>query len=314
MSAGKGKRWNDYLGISKQEAKINDENLLERTVRLIKKYDINSNIIISSSNHNHYVKGAKMHCPIYKDYYKSKYTLELIDDEIVYLYGDTFYDDEIIREIINFEINDVMFYGDSKSIVGLKVKDYIQLSSIINSYDGTGSLYHYFKRKSEMDNVERFCYVGNEYYNINTPENYEKLLYVYNQLSLENKLLCVGIIWNVSLQWKNEIFDEISNKYNIISSRTINLEFNAAKSFPEEVLICVFKLDNPHFELHPQKKQITCREVILLKKSISDRYRTITNGKIAAVVDITSTPIEFIKSMEYISELEEKKLKHLIRR
>ena len=36
MAAGKGKRWNDYLGISKQEAKINDENLLERTVRLIK--------------------------------------------------------------------------------------------------------------------------------------------------------------------------------------------------------------------------------------------------------------------------------------
>jgi len=36
MAAGKDKRWNDYLGISKQEAKINDENLLERTVRLIK--------------------------------------------------------------------------------------------------------------------------------------------------------------------------------------------------------------------------------------------------------------------------------------
>ena len=67
-----------------------------------------------------------------------------------------------------------------------------------------------------MDNVERFCYDGNEYYNINTPENNEKSFCVYNQLSLENKLLCVGIIWNVSLQWKNETFDEISNKYNII--------------------------------------------------------------------------------------------------
>lgn len=94
----------------------------------------------------------------------------------------------------------------------------------------------------------------------------------------------------------------------------INLEIDATKSFPEEVLICVFKLDNPHFELLQQKKQITCRKVILLKKSISDRYRTITNGKVAAVVDITSTPIEFIKNMEYISELEEKKIKHLIRR
>ena len=340
MSAGKGERWNNYLGITKQEAKINNENLLERTVRLIRKYDCNSDIIIVSNNNNHYVEGSRIHSPIYKDYYKSKYTLELIDDEVTYLYGDTFYEDEIIEKIINSKINDVMFYGNSKAIVGLKVKDYIQFSNVISEYDGSGSLYKFYKKKSMDDNIERFYYVGSEYYNVNTPENYEELLYVYNQLFRENKLLCVGIIWNVGLQWETEIFDEISSKCEIIdvqkidltnnyydflngiydgnlSLRTINAKYESMKDFPEESLVCIFEVPNPHFEIQPQKQQTACKEVTQLKRSIRDKYRPITGSKFDNVIHMTDTPIEFIKNMDYISQLEVKekvKLKNLIRR
>lgn len=340
MSAGQGSRWNNYLGITKQEAKINGENLLERIVRLIKKYDSNSKIIIVSNNCNHYVEGAELHSPIYNDYYKSKYTFELIDEEVTYLYGDTFYEDEIIDKIVNSEIEDIMFYGNSKAIVGLKVKDYICFSKLINVYNGTGSLYKHFKKKSEEDNVDRFYYVGSEYYNINTAKNYEELSLVYNHLLQENMLLCVGIVWNVGLQWKKEIINEISDKCNIIethkldltnnyydfingiydgnlSSKTINVKFESMKFFPKEVLVCIFEVRNPHFELQPQKKQIVCSEITQLKRSIRDKYRPSSGGLYDNVIHITDTPIEFVKNLEYISQLDIKdknKLKSLIRR
>lgn len=35
MSDGKGTRWNNYLGITKQEVIINNERLIDRTIRMI---------------------------------------------------------------------------------------------------------------------------------------------------------------------------------------------------------------------------------------------------------------------------------------
>ena len=58
MSDGKGTRWNNYLGITKQEAIINNERLIDRTIRMILERSTDE-IYILSSNQNHENKYAK---------------------------------------------------------------------------------------------------------------------------------------------------------------------------------------------------------------------------------------------------------------
>ena len=48
MAAGKGTRWNNYLGIPKHLIEINGETLLARTTRLLKENGIKNYIITSS--------------------------------------------------------------------------------------------------------------------------------------------------------------------------------------------------------------------------------------------------------------------------
>ena len=39
MADGKGSRWNDFMGHKKHNISISGETLLERTVRLVRKFD-----------------------------------------------------------------------------------------------------------------------------------------------------------------------------------------------------------------------------------------------------------------------------------
>ena len=124
MSEGKGTRWNNYLGISKQEAEINGERILDRTIRLLREMT-NDPIYISSMNLKHENKNALRIVPHYNDYFHRKYVYEFLNQSTIYLYGDTFYNQEAIDIIINTETNDVLFFGNEKAIIAVKVQDYI---------------------------------------------------------------------------------------------------------------------------------------------------------------------------------------------
>ena len=100
MADGKGTRWGNYSGIPKHLIKIGDETLLERTVRLIKQTDESNEIVITSHDYRYEVEGAVRYEPKNNVLEIDRFTDELIDDGVVFLYGDTYYTDDSIKTIV----------------------------------------------------------------------------------------------------------------------------------------------------------------------------------------------------------------------
>ncbi len=123
MADGKGKRWNNYKDTPKHLMKINGEVILERIVRQLKKFDKNSEIIITSHDKRYEVEGATRYEPNQNIIELDRFTAELIENNICFLYGDTYYSDKDIKRIIETEPEDILFFGNEKSIVAIKVKD-----------------------------------------------------------------------------------------------------------------------------------------------------------------------------------------------
>ena len=109
MCDGKGTRWNNYKNITKHFIPINGEPLLQRTVRLFKSKDKNSEIIITSHDSNYEIEGAVRYEPKHNVLEIDRFTEELIEDQICFLYGDTYYPEETVDLIIKNK-NDVCPY------------------------------------------------------------------------------------------------------------------------------------------------------------------------------------------------------------
>lgn len=132
MSDGKGTRWNNYLGITKQEVIINNERLIDRTIRMILERSTDD-IYILSSNKNHESKYAKRIVSKYDDYFYKKYAYDYLDDPTTYLYGDTYYDERTMDIIIKDICENISFYGNERAIVAVKVNNYKLLKSVIDN-------------------------------------------------------------------------------------------------------------------------------------------------------------------------------------
>ena len=173
MSDGKGTRWNNYLNITKQEIVIDGENLLERIVRQINSFDKNAKIIISSHNSNHKVYGCMLYASDAINEYKRMYLYEKISKPTIFLYGDTYYEDNVIEKIVNDLIEKVMFYGNENAIIAIKVIDYNLFKSKLDIYNGIKTLLHEFE---EYDISKLFVNVGYDFKNINTSDDYHSLV------------------------------------------------------------------------------------------------------------------------------------------
>ena len=90
MADGKGTRWNNYGNTTKHLYEINGESLLARTVRLLRENNV-SDIIITSHNPKYEIDGAKRYEPKNNVLEIDRFTYELIEDDVCFLYGDTFY-------------------------------------------------------------------------------------------------------------------------------------------------------------------------------------------------------------------------------
>ena len=324
MAAGKGTRWNNYLGITKQEAVINNESILERIVRLILEKDSNAKIIILSNNKNHFVNNAILHSPEYSDNYRSKYAYELIDEPMIYLYGDTFYERDSINKILEPNNTEILFYGNSKAIVGLRVNDYEMFKNGINSFNGSGSLYRFFKNTLSNNEEKYFMNIGNEFYNINYGEDYVRLKEIEEKLFFDKTLLCSGVIWNIGLKYKDSIISDLEKNYKINHLKLINAGENLYDFFVnlydgyisqdnidgkylsigkyEPIFASFdFEVSLPHFELQQKKNQIACLEISKLKKEIRNKYKLQTGSKYDNVLHITDTPIEYLNNQIVIS-------------
>jgi len=120
MCAGKGTRWNNYLGIPKHLIEINGETLLGRTTRLLKENGITDYVITGSDDR--YRQYGKLIPQTNNDCEIDRFE-EVEDNEICYLYGDVYYSEDAINKIVTTDTNEILFFGSDYEIFGIKIKD-----------------------------------------------------------------------------------------------------------------------------------------------------------------------------------------------
>lgn len=190
MADGKGTRWDNYMGIPKHLAEVNGEPILGRTVRLLNEMTGDaSEIIVTSHDERYEFAGSRRHEPIDNKLEIDRFTKELIAEDTCFLYGDTYYTEEALATIINTDTADVLFFGNTKSIVAVKIKDsklfehHVQtvkdmyLAGKIDRCVGwqvyqsvTGQD---FAQKAVP--ADKFILLGKETIDFNTPEEYKKI-------------------------------------------------------------------------------------------------------------------------------------------
>lgn len=141
MADGKGTRWQNYNDIPKHFIEIGGETLLGRTVRLLNEGDAEAEVIITSHDPRYEVPGARRYEPLNNHLEIDRFTEELIEDNVCFLYGDTYYSQEAMDTILQTETEEMIFFGNERSIVAIKVKD--------------GALF-----RSHVDNVRRLFLEG----------------------------------------------------------------------------------------------------------------------------------------------------------
>ena len=123
MADGKGTRWNNYGDIPKHFIRVEGETLLARTVRLLHEYDPGCSVIITSHDPRYEVEGAVRYEPKNNVLEIDRFTAELIEDDVCFLYGDTYYSHEAIETVTGTAAEDLLFFGNHRSIVAVKVRD-----------------------------------------------------------------------------------------------------------------------------------------------------------------------------------------------
>ncbi len=123
MADGKGTRWNNYHDIPKHLIEIGGETLLARTVRLLGENDPRAEIVITSHDPRYEVPGARRYEPQHNHLEIDRFTEELIADDECFLYGDTFYSEHVIQKIVQTPAEKLLFFGNERSIVAIKVAD-----------------------------------------------------------------------------------------------------------------------------------------------------------------------------------------------
>ena len=185
MADGKGTRWNNYKGIPKHLLKINGETLLFRIVRQLKERE-KAEIIITSHDKRYEVKGAKRYEPLNNVLEIDRFTEELIENDVCFLYGDTYYTDAAIDKIIKLNNDDILFFGNT-SIVAIKVSNAdifnthikrvrkLYLAGKIKHCAGW-QVYQSFQRLPFTEKVikEKFILVDDKTTDYDTPSDYEK--------------------------------------------------------------------------------------------------------------------------------------------
>lgn len=133
MANGHGTRWGGHLGIPKQLIEIHGETLLRRIVRQVSSLEPSAEIIISSSDPRHDTHGAIRYEPVRSEIELDRFVEELITNDTCFLYGDTFYADEALEIIVQGPSQDVAFFGDDRSIVGVSCHDEHQFRFHLNN-------------------------------------------------------------------------------------------------------------------------------------------------------------------------------------
>lgn len=183
MAGGPAIRWKNYNNTTKHLIKIGNENMLERIVRQLKENNI-INISITSNNPNYELPGIKRNELIYDSKMYNMFYYKSLEDEVTFLYGDTFYTDNIIKKIIETKTDDIVFFGTDDSIIGVKVINYKKFKKYVEemkdyNVDRAGwALYRKINNLPEGNYTpcSNFVHIDEEVINVNTPDDFELLM------------------------------------------------------------------------------------------------------------------------------------------
>lgn len=192
MADGRGSRWENHLGIPKHFAQVDGERIIERIVRLLKKLEqtMGLEIIVTSHDKRYEFDGCIRYEPQNNVAEIDRFTEELIEDDMCFLYGDTYYSEASIEAIIKAEVEDLLFFGNRKSIVAVRIKDSELFRAHIckvkeRCLDGGAAkrhagwqVYRSFTGQAFAGNLEirdKFVFVDDLTQDIDTPLDYEMI-------------------------------------------------------------------------------------------------------------------------------------------
>ena len=191
MADGRGARWQGHLRTSKHLAEINGEPLIYRTIRLLRtETQKNTEIIVTSHDKRYEFDGCKRYEPRNNVLEIDRFTEELIENNMYFLYGDTYYTENAVNTILHFRPSGTTFFGNQKSIVAIWVSDseefkrhknrirQLFIDGKINECRGW-QIYQSFTDQdvtAPFGIKDRFIFIDDETADINTAEDYKKLL------------------------------------------------------------------------------------------------------------------------------------------
>ncbi len=188
MADGKGTRWNNFDNHSKHLCIVNGETIIGRTVRLLKEKRI-EDVIITSHNPAMEFVGAKRYEPISNNEEIDRFTYEFLDEEITFLYGDTYYSENTIDKIIETKTDDILFFANSTSIVGIKVVNHQKFKGYIdyikeNNIVGKGWTVYQLSNGLPLGSKEareNLIVVSDDNCNVDSPTEYLELKKMYDK-------------------------------------------------------------------------------------------------------------------------------------
>jgi len=190
MADGKGTRWDNYMGIPKHLAEVDGEPILGRTVRLLNEMtEGNAEVIVTSHDERYEFKGSRRYEPLDNKLEIDRFTAELIADETCFLYGDTYYTEEALKSILDTDVEDLIFFGNNKSIVAVKIKDSKLFKQHVDNVKALflagkidrcvgWQVYQSFTGQDFSKKAvpaEKFLMLGEKTTDFNTPEEYKKI-------------------------------------------------------------------------------------------------------------------------------------------
>jgi hypothetical protein len=212
LCAGDGYRWGEYLGVPKQLININNEKLLDRTVRLLHKSEYRDIEIVSND-----YRLKLSHCNFFKPL---KFgwvvetllsTKELWKTRTIVLLGDVFYTDFAIQTILNFKgclgvfgrpwpskyttcnHGEIFALSFNKTSIG-KVVNSANKALSYGISGGRGNLWNFYQSLVNFPfDVNK---IESEYFNtiddftddFDTPKDYRRSIYRYNFKTSSNPL------------------------------------------------------------------------------------------------------------------------------
>lgn len=161
ICGGFSKRWNNYMGVEKHFAKINNVSLIENTISLLENYPVNISLVVREDNLADFkdfnlkiviVNAQQASLEYYK--IKSTYSLWNTNGRTIILMGDVWYSSWSIKKIFTYNRSNISFWGRQRKNFYTKCRHgELFAISFFNS--------HFLKIKEACEKLEKYIEIDN---------------------------------------------------------------------------------------------------------------------------------------------------------